>query len=138
MPYFKSRDATIYYEEHGSGEPLIVLPGLLGTIESHWRRFLPLLSKTFHTIAVDLRGHGRSNNPSKEFTLPVLVDDLHALFAELQFSSAHVCGYSLGGYVGLDYGLSHPSKIDGLIMHGTKFYWTEADVEKIRYGLNPD
>ncbi|MBX2991314.1 MAG: alpha/beta fold hydrolase [Bacteroidetes bacterium] len=141
MSLISSKDCAIYYEEHGSGEPLILLPGLLGTIESHWRRFIPDFARHFHVIAVDLRGHGRTNNPSRRIRLHQLVADLFSLYETLQIDSARICGYSLGGYVGLAFGIQHPGRVQSLLMHATKFYWTheavastvkDFDAEKIR------
>lgn len=138
MSYILSKDAALYYEEYGSGRTLILLPGLLGTIESHWRRFLPEFSRHFHTVAVDLRGHGKTNNPAGKLRLEMLVDDLHALVDTLQIERALICGYSLGGYIGLAYGLRHPGKIPALIMHGTKFFWTEQAVSAMIAQLDPE
>lgn len=138
MALIRSRDAAIYYEESGTGDPLILLPGLLGSIESHWRRFIPAFSTSFHTIAVDFRGHGKSDNPSGQLTLALLVEDLQALVETLQVEHAAICGYSLGGYVGLAYGLRSPGTIRSLVMHGTKFYWTEDAVQATLRGLDPE
>jgi len=138
MALIRSRDAAIHYEEFGTGEAVILLPGLLGSIESHWRRFIPEFSKSFHTLAVDLRGHGKSDNPSGQFTLALLVEDLQALIDTLQLEQVAICGYSLGGYIGLAYGLRHPGKVRSLVMHGTKFYWTEEAVQAALRGLDPE
>ena len=136
MSYIRSKDAAIYYEEHGSGEPLILLPGLLGTIESHWGRFVPDFAQHFHVIAVDLRGHGRTNNPSQKIFLHTLVSDLFAVFESLQIDRAKICGYSLGGYIGLAFGIQHPGTVDSLMMHGTKFKWTSDAVLSAIKGLD--
>ncbi len=128
MSLISSKDCAIYYEEHGSGEPLILLPGLLGTIESQWRRFIPDFARQFHVIAVDLRGHGRTNNPSGRIRLHQLLADLFSLYETLQIDSARICGYSLGGYVGLAFGIQHPGRVQSLLMHATKFYWTPEAV----------
>ncbi len=120
------------------GEPLILLPGLLGTIESHWRRFIPEFAKQFHTITVDLRGHGRTNNPSGRLRLQTLVDDLHCLCDTLQIGRPYICGYSLGGYIGLAYGLQHPGKVRALVMHGTKFYWSNETISAMVKDLNAE
>lgn len=128
MSYIRSKDSAIYYEEHGSGETLILLPGLLGTIESHWRRFIPDFAQHFHVIAADLRGHGRTDNPSAQLRLHQLVDDVFALYETLEIDSAHICGYSLGGYIGLAFGIQHPGRVRSLLMHGTKFFWTPEAV----------
>ena len=140
MSLISSKDSAIYYEEHGSGEPLILLPGLLGTIESHWRRFIPDFARHFHVIAADLRGHGKTNNPSQTIRLHTLVADLFSLYESLEIDSANICGYSLGGYVGLAFGIQHPGRVRSLLMHATKFFWTpdavastmnDLDAEKI-------
>jgi pimeloyl-ACP methyl ester carboxylesterase len=128
MSLIRSKDAAIYYEEHGAGETLILLPGLLGTIESHWRRFIPEFAKQFHVVAVDLRGHGRTNNPSEQLRLHQLVADLSALCETLGIERARICGYSLGGYIGLAFGIQHPGSVQSLLMHATKFFWTPQAV----------
>ncbi len=137
MSFILSKDAALYYEEYGSGETLILLPGLLGTIESHWRRFIPDFARHFHVIAVDLRGHGKTNNPSGILTLSAFVEDLHTLYDSLQIETAYLCGYSLGGYIGLTYGLKNPSKVRSLMMHGTKFFWTQAAVQAAMKDFDP-
>lgn len=138
MSFIQSKDAAIYFEEHGSGSPLILLPGLLGTIEGHWRRFIPDLARRFHVIAVDLRGHGRTNNPSQHIHLHTLVADLFALYETLGIDDASICGYSLGGYVGLAFGIQHPGRVQSLIMHATKFFWTPDAVSSTAREFDPD
>lgn len=68
MAYGRSGDAVVYYEEYGGGPTLILLPGLLGTIDSTRRRFVPDLAAAFHVLVADLRGHGRTNNPAGVLT----------------------------------------------------------------------
>ncbi len=123
MSFIRSGDATIYYEEYGTGDPLILLPGLLGTIETTWRRFVPDFSALFHTVVVDLRGHGRTNNPSGVLQLEALSNDLLALIETLGLGKAMVCGYSLGGYIGLHHAIRHPGHCARLVMHATRFFW---------------
>ena len=118
MSEIRVDDLTIYYEISGTGAPLVLLPGLLGTIESNWRRFIPALARHYRTISVDLRGHGRTDNPDpsgKESTgklyIERMVDDLIGLLDGLEFEQASVLGYSLGGCVGLAAGLKRPGRI---------------------------
>jgi pimeloyl-ACP methyl ester carboxylesterase len=138
MSFIRSHDASIYYEEHGSGEPLILLPGLLGTIESTWRRFLPDFASRFHTIVMDLRGHGRTNNPSGVLHLDMLSSDLGVLIDTLGLGRVMVCGYSLGGYIGLHYAMHHPGQVARLVMHATKFFWTGEDALSLQHDLDPE
>lgn len=145
MSNIKIENLTIYYEINGNGEPLVLLPGLLGTIEIHWRRFIPALAKYYRVIAIDLRGHGRTSNPDPsgksvtgELHIDQLADDFNIFLDALGFEKVSVLGYSLGGAVGLLAGLKRPGRIRALIMHSTKFFWNEASMSAMHTDLNPD
>jgi pimeloyl-ACP methyl ester carboxylesterase len=138
MSFIQCADATIAYEEYGTGEPLVLLPGLLGSVDSHWRRFLSGYAQHFHTIAVDLRGHGRSNNPAGELRLSRLIDDLHVLLDTLQIERTFLCGYSLGGYIALGYALRHPAVVRAAVIHATKFFWNAGAVRDTLECFDPD
>jgi pimeloyl-ACP methyl ester carboxylesterase len=138
MGYIRSHDAAIYYEEYGAGQPLILLPGLLGTVENTWRRFVPGFAKGFHTVVVDLRGHGKTNNPAGSLNLQLLVDDLGSLIDALGFDQVMICGYSLGGYIGLEYGIRNPGRVERLIMHATKFFWSGPAPRQIAADMDPE
>lgn len=134
-------DSLIYYEEHGrtgGQESLLLLPGLLGAISSQWRKFLEPLGQRYHIILTDLRGHGRSENKSLHLMPEQMVDDLIGLLEHLAIDSVHVAGYNLGGYLGLMLLLYRPRLVTSLLMHATKFYWTEEAAEAMRGQLNPD
>lgn len=145
MPNTRIKDLTIYYEISGDGPPLVLLPGLLDTVESDWRRFIPILAKSYRTIAVDFRGHGRTDNPSPsgdtpgdEMHISQLAEDVGGLLDYLGDESVSLLGYSLGGCVGLKIGLEQPGRIKALIMHATKFFWDEASVNTMAANMNPD
>jgi pimeloyl-ACP methyl ester carboxylesterase len=135
---------TIYYEICGDGSPLVLLPGLLGTIESNWRRFIPALEKYYSVVAVDLRGHGRTDNPAPcgkrrtgELNIGQLADDLNGLLDAVGFETVSVLGYSLGGSVGLLAGLKRPGRIMALVMHATKFFWDKVSISAMVADLDP-
>jgi pimeloyl-ACP methyl ester carboxylesterase len=143
MPNIQVNDLKVYYEISGAGSPLVLLPGLLGTIESDWRRFIPSLAKHYRTIAVDLRGHGQTNNPALsgksgpgELNIGRMADDLNNLIGTLGIESASVLGYSLGGCLGLMAGLKRPGHIQALVMHATKFFWDEISVSTMVANLD--
>lgn len=145
MSHIQVNDLTIYYEISGDGSPLVLLPGLLGTIESNWRRFIPALAEYYHIVAVDLRGHGRTDNPAPpgksgtgELHIGQLADDLGGLLDALDLERVSILGYSLGGAVGLLAGLKRPGRIRALVMHATKFFWNEASISAMAADLNPD
>jgi len=107
--------ATIYYEEHGAGEPLVLLHG--GLISSaSWEPELPYLTGEFRVITPDTRGHGRSTNPSGKLTYPQLADDVAALIGELGLDRPIVGGYSDGGQIALELGVRHPAAARALIV----------------------
>lgn len=105
----------LYYKEYGAGHPLIVLHGLLGaggnwhTISSRW------LGQQFTVYAIDLRNHGRSPH-SEEFSYEAMVGDLLAFMDEHGLSSAHVLGHSMGGKVAMLFALTHPERVDHLVV----------------------
>jgi pimeloyl-ACP methyl ester carboxylesterase len=136
---------TIYYESSGEGRPLVLLPGLLGTLESDWRCFIPQLNSRFHVIAVDLRGHGRTDNPREnarkepgDLQLDLMAGDLVGLLDNLGLENASVLGYSLGGCVGLLAGIKYPGRIRALVMHATKFFWDEASIFNMVANMQPE
>jgi pimeloyl-ACP methyl ester carboxylesterase len=144
MPNILVNDLNIYYEASGGGPPLVLLPGLLGTVESDWRRFVPVLSNNYTVIAVDHRGHGRSGNPgycgtagSGTLDIGRMAADLIGLLDKLGYEKASVLGYSLGGCMGLLAGIKYPGRISALIMHATKFFWNKDSIASMIAGFDP-
>lgn len=134
-------DSLIYYELYGrpdGRESLLLLPGLLGTISDQWRLFIEPISQRYRVIMVDLRGHGRSENKSHHLLPEQMVEDLIGLLDHLTVDSAHVAGYSLGGYLGLMLLLYRPRLVNTLLMHASKFFWTEQAVTEMGRQLNPE
>jgi pimeloyl-ACP methyl ester carboxylesterase len=136
---------TIYYESSGAGHPLVLLPGLLGTLESDWLRFIPQLNGRFQVIAADLRGHGKTDNPREnsrkepgELSLDLMAGDLIGLLDKLGLENASVLGYSLGGCVGLLAGIKYPGRIRALVMHATKFFWDAASISNMVADMQPE
>ncbi|MEM1585992.1 MAG: alpha/beta hydrolase [Candidatus Bathyarchaeia archaeon] len=129
---------TFHLEESGKGKPLILLHGLLGSIESDWRRFIPAFSREYHVIAVDMRGHGLTDNPDGKLSDKLFINDLIWLLDALHLESVLICGYSLGGFVGLMAGILHPGRVKALVMHASKIYWDENAVRSMINKMNPN
>ena len=143
MPIWTAEDGSeINYELYGKvedGKPaLLLLPGLLGAINSSWRSFLRPLSADFMVVYPDLRGHGRSTNNASNLDLETMMFDLSGLLDSLSVDVVNIVGYSLGGYLGLMLALKEPRRVASVIMHATKFYWTEDAVAKMHKQLDPD
>lgn len=101
----------MYYEIHGSGEPLVLLHGAFMAIPGDWSEWVDELSKTRKVIAVEMQGHGRTADINRDITYENLSDDVAALLDYLKIPSADVMGYSLGGGVAMLCAIRHPEKV---------------------------
>jgi pimeloyl-ACP methyl ester carboxylesterase len=106
--------AALYYEEHGDGEPVILIHGGLSS-RSSWDPVVPELADRFRVITPDSRGHGRSTNPAGELSYPLIADDIAGLIAALGLRRPVVAGWSDGGQVTLELGARHPRAAGALI-----------------------
>jgi pimeloyl-ACP methyl ester carboxylesterase len=142
MAQWQAEDGSlIYFEIHGDGpqkETLLLLPGLLGAVQSQWQQFVPALSDQFRLVLPDLRGHGRSENRDNRLMPEQMTADLLGLLDHLQLESVHLAGYSLGGYLGLMLHLREPRRVSSLLMHATKFYWSKEAYTATHQQLDPD
>ena len=118
MPYVPTRDIITYYEEAGSGEPLVLIRGLGSDLQA-WALQVPELAKHFRVVTYDNRGAGRTGAPDKPYTIAGMADDLAALLGELKIDKASVLGYSMGGMIAQEFALKYPNKLDKLILLGT-------------------
>src|SRR5690349_13886702 len=116
MTYLTLPDLRLYYETHGSGPPLVLLHGL-GSSADDWLLQVPVLSQRYFTVAVDLRGHGRSRRAGDRgsFTIAQMADDVAALLEQLGQPPALVMGLSLGGCVAQALAVRHPQKVRALV-----------------------
>src|ERR1044072_6925596 len=110
----------LYYEEHGRGEPLVLVPGF-GTGLWIWYRQVPAFAERFRTIFFAPRGVPRSPARDEPFKMRDLAEDLAALLEALQVEQAHVLGASFGGFVAQEFALAHTSRTRSLILCCTSF-----------------
>jgi len=103
-----------YYEERGSGLPLILIHGLGGST-AMWQKVVDPLSKRYRVIAYDLRGLGQSGTPDPQYSMAVLVGDLRDLTKSLALESFALVGHSLGGAIALAYAAEHPKLVRALV-----------------------
>jgi pimeloyl-ACP methyl ester carboxylesterase len=102
-------------ERHGSGRPLILLHGGLGSGEM-FGPILPLLASGHEVILPDLQAHGRTADVDRPLDVGTMADDIAALIDELGLDRPDVMGYSLGGGVALHLAVRHPEKVRRLIV----------------------
>lgn len=118
MPYVPTRDIVTYYEEAGSGEPLVLIRGLGSDLQA-WALQVPALAKHFRVITYDNRGVGRTSSPDKPYSVAGMAEDLATLLNELRISKASVLGYSMGGMIAQEFALKYPAMVDKLILLAT-------------------
>ena len=129
--YVKANGLKIYYEEYGSGEPLILLHGATDTCKL-WKPHLPHLTKHFQVITPDSRGHGRTRNPSGDLSYQIMADDLAALIQALNLKKPLIFGYSDGGQIGLDLGIRYPELPGALVLGGVWYRFSKTYQEGLR------
>jgi valacyclovir hydrolase len=103
MALFEHGTSRIYYEEHGSGDPVLLLPGFAGSI-TELSVLREALAARYRVIAADLPGSGRSEPQPREYTPTFYEDDARsfaALLQQLESGPAHLVGFSDGGEVSL-------------------------------------
>jgi pimeloyl-ACP methyl ester carboxylesterase len=110
----------LYYELHGTGEPLILLHGGVGATEM-FNEIMPSLSRNRQVIAVDLQAHGRTADVNRPLSYEAMADDVSALIQYLKVDRADVMGYSVGGEVALRTAIQHPDVVRKLVLVSTTF-----------------
>jgi pimeloyl-ACP methyl ester carboxylesterase len=108
-------DARCYYELRGSGDPLVLVPGLGSTCDL-WDSVATELANSFFVILLDGRGVGRSIAKRAPKTLEDFSVDLLELLDHLQLPRSHVLGLSLGGMIVQQFAHDHPSRVDRLVL----------------------
>src|ERR1043165_1513260 len=106
----------MYYEIHGSGEPVVLLHGAFMTITSNWSGWIEELSKTRRVVAVEMQGHGRTADIKRDISPENLADDVAALLDYLKIPKADILGYSLGGGVAMQCAIRHPEKVRRVVI----------------------
>jgi pimeloyl-ACP methyl ester carboxylesterase len=101
----------MYYEIHGSGEPVLLLHGAFMAITGEWKDLVDELAKTHKVIAVEMQGHGRTADIDRDITFENLANDAAALLDHLKIERADVVGYSLGGGTAIQFAIAHPQKV---------------------------
>ena len=102
----------------GAGHP-VLLAHALGCDHRMWDALAGRLAPRYRVIAVDLRGHGASPVGSPPHTLASMADDACAVLDRLGIAKTHWVGLSLGGMVGMAFGLRHPGRLDRIVLANT-------------------
>lgn len=113
MPYFDNDGCQLHYEDYGHGTPVLLIHGL-GSSTLDWEFQIPVLSARYRVLALDVRGHGRSDKPRERYRMVDFADDVAALIEHLQLPPVHLVGISMGGMIGFQLGVDQPHLLRSL------------------------
>ncbi len=119
MPIAKINNIHIYYEQHGSGDDLILIGGLSADHQV-WKSSLRLLSKHFRVLIFDSRGAGQSDAPDMPYSIELMASDTIQLMQHLRIQKAHIVGHSMGGCIAQQIAISHPTFLNKLVLVGSR------------------
>ena len=115
MPFADHQGTRIYWDEHGAGEPLLLIMGL-GYASCMWHRTRPILSSAYRTIAFDNRGVGQSDVPPGPYSIKEMAADAAAVLDAAGIGRAHVFGVSMGGMIAQEFALQYPARVASLTL----------------------
>src|SRR5664279_315408 len=128
---FTSHGARLRFIDQGEGEVVVLLHGLLGTVELHWidgyaeikPNVVPALARQYRVLAIDLRGHGRSDKPHAVADYGSrMASDVIALLDHVAVPRAHLVGYSLGSIVAAKVACDHAERVGRVVLGGGSPY----------------
>ena len=137
MPFVENQGARIYWDEQGSGVPVLLIMGL-GYTSDMWYRVRPALSAEYGTIALDNRGVGRSDMPPGPYSMALMASDAAAVLNAAGVESAHVFGVSMGGMVAQEFALQFPQRVRSLILGCTAAGRTDRSASRTRSHADAD
>jgi len=123
MPKADLGDLQLYYEVHGEGPPVLLVPGL-GGVGAYWLPNIPAFAAKHRVIIHDHRGTGQSSRSKIEYSVDQMTDDLVRLMDHLKIDRAHLVGHSTGGAIGQTLAAVHPERLASLVIYSS---WTKAD-----------
>jgi pimeloyl-ACP methyl ester carboxylesterase len=128
MPHASAKDGTrLYYEEAGSGTPLVFVHEFAGDLRS-WEPQMRFFARHFHCVAFNARGFPPSDVPDDpaRYSQAYARDDIIAVLDHLKFDCAHLVGLSMGGFATLHVGIAYPQRARSLVIAGCG-YGAEPD-----------
>jgi len=123
MAYFDSNGVQIYFEEHGSGEPVVLVHGFASRAEHNWggaMNWFTTLAPHYRVVALDCRGHGKSAKPHDPAAYggETMGNDVIGLMDHLGIKRTLMMGYSMGGRIVTGLLLSHPERLRAAVLGG--------------------
>jgi len=115
MADFELQGKKVYYETYGSGEPILLLNGIMMSTKN-WLPFIENFSANNQLILVDFFDQGQSEKMSEPYDHSIQIALLDALLAALKLDAVNICGISYGAKVGLGFAVDFPQKVRRLVL----------------------
>lgn len=109
--YVQAKDAKIYYEVYGKGQPIVLLHGGLFGSTVEFSDFIDYFKDTYQVIAISTRGHGKSELGTEPLTLEQRANDAMAVINAVTKDNVIVLGFSDGGYSSYKLGAMYPNRV---------------------------
>lgn len=136
MANFESAGAKIHYIDEGAGPPILLVHGFASNLEGNWRAtgvIAALVRSGRRVIALDCRGHGKSDKPHdpKAYGVKTMANDAIALLDHLGIAKVDLMGYSMGGYIATSLIVDHPERFNCAIIGGAGERVLAGDFDKL-------
>jgi pimeloyl-ACP methyl ester carboxylesterase len=114
--YVSVNGLELYYEIHGTGQPLVLLHGAFSAIGTSFGNVLPQLAETRQVIAFEMQAQGHTADLDRPLSMEQMADDTAATLRELGIENADFFGFSMGGGVALQVAIRHPGVVRKLVL----------------------
>ena len=115
MPFVHTNGIDLYYDERGTGEPLLLIMGITA-LGSVWEKHADDWQHHFRCIMGDNRGVGQSDKPAGPYTTAQMADDYAGLIDQLGLKTVRVVGVSMGSTIAQQLALRHSDKVRSLVL----------------------
>jgi 3-oxoadipate enol-lactonase len=115
MPKVQANGIEMFYEEKGTGEPLLLIAGF-ACDHTNWSQMIPLLASRYRVIVFDNRGVGQTSAPNTPYSIRQMAEDAAGLLDAIGLSRIHVAGHSMGGQIAQELALAHPERVRTLTL----------------------
>jgi pimeloyl-ACP methyl ester carboxylesterase len=123
VPFASLGERRVYYEEHGTGDPVLLINGL-GADHAAWALQTEFLATYFRVVVFDNPGSGQTTGPPGPYTTELFGDVAAELVRHLEIDRIHVVGASMGGLIAQQVAVRHPGLVRSLVLHSS---WWRAD-----------
>jgi pimeloyl-ACP methyl ester carboxylesterase len=136
VPYLDRPDTSLYYEVNGGGPTITCIHGGLVNAVC-WAPHVAALADRFRIVTYDIRGYGRSTNPSGLYSMDACVDDLLAIWDAAAIDTSVVVGFSQGGLIAQAVAARAPARVAGLVLVSTFARLPEEGRARVRREPRP-